>query len=114
MKNLYIILWIVGITFYFIDSNKFNSVIRFNDKDGEIEVGSGMTFGEVLDYIVPHSFFLPITPGTQFATIGGGLANDVHGKNHHIQGSLGNHAISFKILREGKIFLLQSHRSGGA
>jgi len=86
-----------------LDSSDNTSIISFDSSKGIIEVGSGATFQMVSSYIIPYSFFLPVTPGTQFATIGGGVANDVHGKNHHKVGSFGNHIISFKLIRHGEL-----------
>lgn len=86
-----------------LDSSKISSLIEFDTKNGIFEGGSGMTFGDLLAIIIPHSFFVPVSPGTQYATLGGGLANDVHGKNHHFEGSFGNHIISFKLFRDGEV-----------
>ena len=56
----------------------------------ELTVGAGVSFEEILKYIVPLGFFLPVVPGTKFITLGGAIASDVHGKNHHKDGSFGN------------------------
>lgn len=86
-----------------LDSSNFSSMISFDTKNGIFEGGAGMTFNDLLSITIPNSFFVPVSPGTQFATLGGGLANDVHGKNHHFEGSFGNHIISFKLYREGEL-----------
>src|SRR5690606_31581560 len=55
--------------------------------------------GDILRLIVPHGWFLPVTPGTQHVTLGGAIANDVHGKNHHRAGTLGRHVRCLELLR---------------
>ena len=61
-----------------------------------------MTVKEVLNEIVPRGYFLPVVAGTQNITIGGAIANDIHGKNHHISGSIGNFIRSIKLHRSDK------------
>ena len=68
-------------------------------KTGRIVVEAGVTLAQILDIAVPHGWFLPVTPGTQFVTVGGAIANDVHGKNHHRRGTFGNHVARFGLLR---------------
>jgi FAD/FMN-containing dehydrogenase len=60
---------------------------------------AGVTLGEVLALSIPHGWMLAVTPGTQFVTLGGALANDVHGKNHHVRGTFGRHVRRFSLLR---------------
>jgi len=69
---------------------------------GVIKVEAGITLAEVLAVAIPQGWFLPVTPGTQFATVGGAIANDVHGKNHHVRGTFGRHVLSFGLLRHGE------------
>lgn len=66
---------------------------------GRIVVEAGVTLGEVLQQCVPRGWFLAVTPGTQFVTVGGAVANDVHGKNHHVRGTFGCHVTKFGLLR---------------
>ena len=58
-----------------------------------------MLLRDVLEYCLPQGWFLPVTPGTQYVTLGGAVANDVHGKNHHRAGSFGHHVCAFGLLR---------------
>jgi decaprenylphospho-beta-D-ribofuranose 2-oxidase len=60
-------------------------------RDGTIEIGAGASLHDVLARIVPQGWFVPVTPGTRLVTMGGAVSSDVHGKNHHRDGSLGSH-----------------------
>ncbi|GAB2497524.1 FAD-binding oxidoreductase [Arenimonas alkanexedens] len=73
--------------------------LHFDAEAGVITCEAGVTLGEVLAVAIPRGWFLPVTPGTRFATLGGALANDVHGKNHHRAGSFGDHVLAFELLR---------------
>lgn len=73
--------------------------IAFDAKTGVIECEAGVLFSEILDLVVPQGWFLPVTPGTKFVTVGGAIANDVHGKNHHKAGTIGCHVLEFELLR---------------
>lgn len=73
--------------------------IEFSPETGRLKCEAGITLGEILSVIIPQGWFLPVTPGTQFVTVGGAVANDVHGKNHHTNGSFGNHILSLDIWR---------------
>ena len=77
-------------------------IIEADWRSGVIKVEAGITLAEVLNSAIPQGWFLPVTPGTQFATVGGAIANDVHGKNHHVRGTFGRHVHSFGLLRHGE------------
>ncbi|WP_020531113.1 FAD-binding oxidoreductase [Flexithrix dorotheae] len=81
-----------------ISTLKFDKVLSFSKETGEIECESGVSLADILDFSVPSGWFLPVTPGTKFVTVGGAVASDVHGKNHHVEGSFSNHVIHIKIL----------------
>jgi decaprenylphospho-beta-D-ribofuranose 2-oxidase len=68
------------------------------DEHGVITVGAGVTLDELLTACIPHGWFLPVTPGTRQVTMGGAIAADVHGKNHHRDGSFGRHVLGMRIV----------------
>ena len=76
-----------------------NHLIDFDENTGVLRCESGVTLAEILETFVPRGWFLPVTPGTKFVTVGGAIANDVHGKNHHASGNWGNHILRFELLR---------------
>lgn len=80
-------------------TTRLDRFIHFDATTGVLRCESGITLYEILNQIVPQGWFLPCTPGTGFATLGGALANDVHGKNHHAAGSFGDHVRAFELLR---------------
>ena len=77
---------------------KLNKFLAFDQQNGTIECQSGVLLSDVLNVIVPRGFFLPVTPGTKFITVGGAIAADVHGKNHHCEGSFANHVLHFDLM----------------
>lgn len=81
-----------------ISTLKYDKVLDFDVQDGYITCQSGITLDQVLDIIVPKGWFLPVTPGTKNITIGGAIASDVHGKNHHVDGAFSRHVTWMDIL----------------
>jgi len=73
--------------------------IAFDPATGVLRCESGVQLHEILALTVPQGWFLSVTPGTRFVTVGGAIANDVHGKNHHVAGSFGDHLRAFELLR---------------
>ncbi|MCE9621638.1 MAG: FAD-binding oxidoreductase [Actinomycetia bacterium] len=76
----------------------------------EATVPAGLSIDELLRVIVPQGFFVPVTAGTRFVTIGGAIASDIHGKNHHADGSFGNHVTSIDLLlADGSVATIGPH-----
>ncbi len=73
--------------------------IHFDPQSGVLACEAGTLLNEILDRFVPEGWFLPVTPGTCFVTVGGAIANDVHGKNHHTAGTFIHHVRRFELLR---------------
>jgi FAD/FMN-containing dehydrogenase len=73
--------------------------MRFDAERGVIRCEAGVLLDSILEVIVPKGWFLPVTPGTSFVTVGGAIANDVHGKNHHVAGTFGRHVRELELLR---------------
>lgn len=70
-----------------VSTLKFNRFISFDESDGVLTCESGVSLSEILDIFVSKGWFLSVTPGTKFVTVGGAIASNVHGKNHHKDGS---------------------------
>ncbi|WP_375579323.1 FAD-binding oxidoreductase [Marivirga tractuosa] len=79
-------------------SLRHNKILHFNKKEGLFIAQSGILFSEILEVIAPHAWFLPVTPGTKFISLGGAIAANVHGKNHHVEGSISRHIQFLDIL----------------
>ncbi len=82
-----------------VDMRGRNRILSLDLQEGIVEAEAGTMLHEITERIAPHGWFLPVTPGTQFVTLGGALANDVHGKNHHRRGTFGRWVESFTLLR---------------
>lgn len=81
-----------------ISTLKFDKILFFDTAKGIIEAQSGVTLDQILEIIVPKGWFLPVTPGTKFVTVGGVVASDVHGKNHHVDGSFSRHVVDLQLM----------------
>ncbi|MEZ2419345.1 FAD-dependent oxidoreductase [Luteibacter sp. RCC_6_2] len=82
-----------------LHTRSMDRFIAFDPATGVLECEAGVLFADVLDLVVPQGWFLPVTPGTRYVTVGGAIANDVHGKNHHRAGTMGHHVRGFELLR---------------
>ncbi len=87
-----------------------NRLLDFNAETGLLTAEAGITLAQILDFAVPRGYFLPVTPGTKYVTLGGAIANDVHGKNHDVTGSFGNHVPCFELMRSDGTRMLCSQR----
>jgi len=77
---------------------RLNRFLDFDASTGVLECEAGVSLEEILLYFLPRGFFLPVTPGTKFVTVGGAVAADVHGKNHHQDGTLASFVLDLKLL----------------
>jgi FAD/FMN-containing dehydrogenase len=82
-----------------LDTSRMNRFLAFDTESGVVTCEAGTTLDDILRLAVPRGWFLPVTPGTKFVTVGGCIANDVHGKNHHRAGTFGRYVRSFELLR---------------
>jgi decaprenylphospho-beta-D-ribofuranose 2-oxidase len=85
-----------------ISTKNLNKILKFDQSKGIIEVESGITIENLLSKTVKKGWFLPVTPGSKYITLGGMIASDVHGKNHHKVGSFRNFILNLSILDENK------------
>jgi len=84
-----------------ISTLRYDKVLSFDAGAGIFECQSGIMLADVLEVIVPQGWFLPVTPGTKYITVGGAVASDVHGKNHHVDGSFSRHVLDMDIVLAG-------------
>ena len=89
-----------------------NRFVAFDAATGDLRCEAGVLLRDIQRVFVPQGWMLPVTPGTQIVTVGGAIANDVHGKNHHVQGSFGHHVQSFTLVRtDGQVLECSRERT---
>ena len=76
-----------------------NHLISFDSNTGLLRAEAGVSLGTILEVFVPQGWFLPVSPGTKFVTLGGAIANDIHCKDHHRAGTFGCHVSQFELIR---------------
>jgi len=81
-----------------LSSRKWKRLWAFDQKKGLLTCEAGLSLAEILEYAVPQGWFLPVTPGTKWVSLGGAIASDVHGKNHHASGSFSRHVVEIELL----------------
>jgi FAD/FMN-containing dehydrogenase len=78
--------------------------IDFDPASGRLRCEAGVLLRDIQRMSLAHGWLLPVTPGTQMITVGGAIANDVHGKNHHVLGSFGDHVLGLRLARtDGRV-----------
>jgi len=77
---------------------RMNRFLAFDPETGTVTCESGTSFDELIRTFLPRGYFLPVTPGTKFVTVGGAIAADIHGKNHHCDGTFGQFVESIDLL----------------
>lgn len=82
-----------------LPTSKLTHLIAFDATTGLLRAEAGISLADILAFSIPRGWFLPVTPGTKYVTLGGAIANDVHGKNHHVAGTIGCHIPRFELLR---------------
>ncbi len=79
-------------------------ILSFDDATGRIRVEAGFSLSELVRLFLPRGWFTPVSPGTKFVTVGGMVASDVHGKNHHVEGCFGEAVLSLRMrVADGRI-----------
>jgi FAD/FMN-containing dehydrogenase len=96
-----------------IETTGLNRFISFDAQTGILRCESGVSFADIISHFLPRGYFLPVTPGTKFITVGGAIANDIHGKNHHRAGTFGRFVRRFGLLRSNGETIECSPQSNG-
>lgn len=91
-------------------TERLNRITKFDADSGEVVAEPGVTFKELLDVFLPKGYLAPVSPGTAFVTLGGAVANDVHGRNHDTVGSFGHHVQWIELLLPNGETMLVSPR----
>lgn len=90
----------------------FDRIRAFDPESGRITCEAGVLLADLLDLFVPRGLFPPVTPGTRFVTVGGMVAADVHGKNHHVAGSFGRHVERLEVMvADGRVVACSAEES---
>lgn len=79
-------------------TSTINHFVKFDDRTGIVTCEAGVLLADITDVFVPKGWFLPVTPGTKFVSVGGAIASDVHGKNHHHDGCFSNFVVSLEVM----------------
>lgn len=81
-----------------IEMRGFDQFLEFDATTGVLTAGAGIQLRDIIETLVPRGWFLPVTPGTCFVTVGGAIASDVHGKNHHLVGTFSQHVREIEVM----------------
>ncbi len=81
-----------------VDMRNNNYLLGFDEENGVVHCQSGVLLSDLIDVFLPKGWFLGVSPGTKYVTVGGAIASDIHGKNHHVAGAFSNFVHSFRLL----------------
>ncbi|MEM5477425.1 FAD-binding oxidoreductase [Pacificibacter sp. AS14] len=95
-----------------LDMTRLDRVLSFDDTSGLVHVEAGLPIGDLGRMFAAKGWIPPVMPGTGFATIGGCIANDVHGKNHHVVGSFGQHVTEITLIQGDKTLVITPSDKG--
>jgi len=88
------------------DMRSLKRIAGLDTETGVVTAEAGVLLSDIIAHAAPHGFFPPVVPGTQFVTLGGAIANDIHGKNHHSRGTFGCHVERIELLKsDGKTYV---------
>lgn len=85
-----------------LSTGRLDHMLEFDPETGVLIAEAGVSLAEIVEAFAPRGWFVPVTPGTKFVTLGGAVASDVHGKNHHVSGTFGQHVLFLEVLTAEK------------
>tara|TARA_B100000787_G_scaffold85759_1_gene63271 strand:+ start:1726 stop:3024 length:1299 start_codon:yes stop_codon:yes gene_type:complete len=92
-----------------LDTTSLNRVVKFDSESGIILCESGVSIKEINELTIPQGWFIPVTSGSSYVTLGGAIASDIHGKNHHLDGAFSDHILSANLmLGDGEILTMSN------
>lgn len=96
-----------------IDMTQLQRIYAIDTETATVDLDAGVSLDTLMQAALPYGLWVPVLPGTRQVTIGGAIAHDIHGKNHHSQGSFGNHIVEMQLLvADGRILTLTPDGSG--
>lgn len=81
-----------------LDMTGLDRIHAIDAAGGTVLCDAGVSLHRLMEVLLPLGWFVPVTPGTRYVTVGGAIGADIHGKNHHVSGSFGRHVLSFELL----------------
>ena len=96
-----------------IDTGNLSVIGPVDEEAGTVTVGGGVSLHQLIRHVLPLGWFVPVTPGTRFVSVGGAIAADVHGKNHHRDGSLAKHVVAMTLATPSGVRVLRPDGDGG-
>jgi FAD/FMN-containing dehydrogenase len=81
-----------------VSTLRLNRMLGFDEKEGLLNCEAGVSIQDIIDIFMPQGWFLNVVPGTRFVTVGGAIASDIHGKNHHREGTFADHVVSMDVM----------------